>query len=441
MDLINPVCCGLDVHRAQVTACLRQVLPGGRVEMTHQEFSTTTQGLLELQTWLIEAQCPVVAMESTGVYWKPVYHILRDTVELIVGNARDIRQRPGKKTDKADAEWIAELLAHGLIQPSYVPPPEICALRDLTRTRVKLVQMRTQAKNRVHKTLEDCNIKLSSVVSDLFGASGREMLDALVSGERDTKVLANMAKGRLRIKLPQLELALEGQFTDHHGELIRLSLEQVDLFNKQIRRIDARIHELCEPLRRQIEQLSSIPGVDEQAACQILGEIGTDMSRFGSDGRLASWAGMCPGNNESAGKRHSGRTRKGSRWLRRILCQCAWAARKTSSFLGRTFRRLEKRLGGKKAAMAVGHKILVIIYHLLNDGTFYEEERYEATRPKEEERQQKQAVKLLEALGYQVTLRPLSETLEPTPEQVCSSAAGPGLAPRGPGNAQAPATL
>jgi transposase len=369
-----------------------------------REFATTYSALLALAEWLVERHCPVVAMESTGVYWQPVYHVLSGTLEVLVGNAQEMRRRPGHKTDKADARWIAELLAHGLIRPSFLPPPPIRALRDLTRTRVALVQSRSQAKNRVHKVLEDTNLKLASVVADLFGVSGRRMLAALIAGERDPHVLASFARGRLRRKLAELELALQGQFTTHHARLIALALEVIDLMSRQIAELDQQIGELIAPLYPQIEQLVSIPGVEATAARAILAEIGTDMSRFGSDARLSSWAGVCPGNHESAGKRRRGRTRKGNRYLRRILVQCAWAARKTSTFLGRTFRRLEARLGGKKAAMAVAHKILVIVYHLLAQGTVYDEERYNRLSPQQEERQRRRAVQVLQALGYRVTL-------------------------------------
>lgn len=302
----------------------------------------------------------MVAMESTGVYWQPVCHVLSGTLE-VVGNAQERRRRPGRKTDKADARWIAELLAHGLIRPSVLPPPPIQALRDLTRTRVALVQSRSQARNRVHKVLEDTNMKLASVVADLFGVSGRGMLAAFIAGERAPHMLATFARGRLRRQLAALELALQGQFTAHHARLMALALEVIDLMNRQIAELDPQIGELLAPLSPQIEPLLSIPGVEVTAARAILAELGTDMTRFGSDARLASWAGGCPGNHESAGKRRRGRTRPGNRYLRRVLVQCAWSARKTSTFLGRTCRRLEARLGGKKAAMAVAHIILVIV--------------------------------------------------------------------------------
>jgi transposase len=404
MQVIHPVCCGIDVHAAQLTACLRRVSEDGQITTEVVEYGTTYGALVAFRSWLQAHQCPIVAIESTGVYWKPVYHVLSEAVEVHLANSRDVRQRPGKKTDKRDATWIAELLAHGLITPSFVPPPKIRALRDLTRTRVSLVQMCTQAKNRIDKILEDTNIKLASVVSDLFGKSARRMLEALVAGERDPAKLSAMALGTLRGKIPQLEVALEGQFTEHHAKLIKGALELVDVLGRQIAEMDQQLQELMSEMPPQLEQLDSIPGVSEITARDLIAEIGLDMRRFGSASRLASWAGLSPGNNESAGKRRKGRTRKGNRYLRRVLVQCAWATRKTSTFLGRTFRRLEARLGSKKAAMAVAHKILVIIYHLLLEGTFSEEERYDRLLPKQEERERKRAIKALERLGFSVTL-------------------------------------
>jgi transposase len=404
MQVVHPICCGIDVHQAQLTACLRRVDMEGQVTKELREFATTYDALLTLSTWLTEQHCPVVALESTGVYWRPVYHVLVGTVEVLVGNAQEMRRRPGHKTDKTDARWIADLLAHGLIRPSFIPPPPIAALRDLTRTRVALIQTRAQAKNRVSKVLEDTNIKLTSVVTDLFGKSGRRMLAALIAGERDPSTLAALALGTLRRKLPQLELALTGQFTTHHAWLIQGALDLIDLLDRQVVDLDRHLGELIAPLLPQVEQLTSIPGVETTAARAILAEIGTEMQHFGSAARLASWAGVCPGNDESAGKRRSSRTRKGNRYLRRVLVQCAWAARRTPTFLGRTFRRLAGRLGGKKAAMAVAHKILVIVYHLLLEGTCYEEDRYDRLQTRQEEWQQKRAVNALERLGYHVTL-------------------------------------
>jgi transposase len=403
MQVVHPICCGIDVHQAPLTACLRCVSDEGQITTELRDFGTTYGEFLALSDWLVAVHCPIVALESTGVYWKPVYHVLTATVEVLIGNAREMRPRPGHKTDPADAQWIADLLAHGLIRPSFVPPPAISALRDLTRTRVALVQTRTQAKNRVHKVLEDTNIKLSSVVTDLFGTSGRHMLAALIAGERDANTLAALALGRLRRKLPPLELALVGQFTAHHARLIQGALELIDLLDRHIAELAQQIGVLVAPLQTQIAPLDSIPGVDLTAARDILAETGTDMSRFGSATRLASWASVSPGNNESAGKRRHGRTRPGNRYLRRVLVQCTWAARKTPTFLGRTFRRLEARLGGKKAAVAVAHKILVLVYHLLAEGTRYDEQRYAHLQSKQEERRRR-AVKTLESLGYHVAL-------------------------------------
>ncbi len=404
MELVHTVCCGLDVHRDTVVACLRRAVAKGEVRKEFRTFATTKQGLVELLTWLSDVNCDVAAMESTGVYWKPVHNILSAGVRIVVGNARDIKPRRGHKTDKTDADWIAELLAHDLIRPSFVPTPQIQALRDLTRLRVQLVQNRAQSKNRVHKLLQQANIKLSSVATDIFGKSGRAMMDALISGERDPKRLSALALGLLRRKVPQLELALAGTFTDHHAGMLRLSLEQIDLLSRQIGEVEAHMAHLAEPLSAELEQLTSIPGVDRTAALAIIGEIGVDMSGFGSAKRLASWTGICPGNNESAGKRKSGRARKGNRYLKRILVQCAWAARKTQSYLGQTFRTLEARIGGKKAAVAVGHKILVIAYHLLTEGTYYEEERYNRPNPRLERRRAMRALATLRHLGYTVDL-------------------------------------
>ena len=408
METIHPICCGLDVHEASLTACLRRVNSDGTVNVKIREFGTMVKDLTTLADWLVQACCPIAAMESTGIYWKPVWNILSPLLDVWILNARDVKQRRGKKLDRADAKWIAELVAHDLVQPSFVPPPCIGALRDLVRMRTVLVQTRTQVKNRVLAVLEDTNVKLASVLSDPFGVSGRKMMEALLNGERDCKVLSELAMGVLRRKIPQLELALEGSFTEHHAFMIRLGLESLDQCNRQISELDAHIARLMDPLQEKVSQLMSIPGVGETAARVILSEIGTDMTRFGSAQRLASWAGLCPGNNESAGKRKSGKTRKGNRYLRRVLSECAWATRHTETFLGRTFRRLHVRIGGKKAAVAVAHKILVIIFHLLNEAQLYQDERYDAIKEKDRIRQKTRALTTLHRLGYQVTLNPVS---------------------------------
>jgi len=402
METIHPICCGLDVHQASVSACLRRVNADGTVRVEPREFSTTVKGLTALTDWLLEEGCPIAAMESTGVYWKPVWHILSPLPDVWVLNARDVKQRCGKKRDRADAKWIAELVTHALVQPSFVPPPRIGALRDLVRMRTALVQMRTQVKNSVLAILEDTNIELASVASDPFGVSGRKILDALVKGERDSQVLSELAMGVLRRKIPQLEEALKGSFTEHHAFLIRLGLESLDQSNRQIRELDSQIGSLMEPMREEVSRLTSIPGISETAARVILSVIGTGMTRFESSARLASWTGLCPGNNESAGKRLSGKTCKGNRYLRRITVECAWAARNTDTFLGRTFCRLQARIGGKKAAVAVAHKILVIGFHLLNEGGLYDDGRYDLHKQRERVRQTDRVLKTLERLGYRV---------------------------------------
>jgi transposase len=404
METMHPICCGLDVHQARVSACLRRVNSEGTVSVEIQEFGTTVKDLTALADWLAEAGCPIAAMESTGVYWKPVWNILSPLMDVWILNARDVKQRRGKKRDPADAKWIAELVAHDLVEPSFVPPPRIGALRDLVRTRTVLVQTRTQVKNRVLAVLEETNVKLASVVSDPFGVSGRKMLEALVNGERDCKTLSEMAMGVLRHKIPQLEEALEGSFTEHHAFLIGLGLESLDQCNRQISELDSHIARIMEPLQEKASRLMSIPGVGQTAARVILSEIGTDMSRFGSAQRLASWAGLCPGDNESAGKRKSGKTRKANRYLRRVLAECAWATRHTETFLGRTFRRFQIRIGGKKAAVAVAHKILVISFHLLNEVQLYDDERYDAINQRDQMRQKNRALTTLQRLGYQVVL-------------------------------------
>jgi len=414
MEVMHAVCCGIDVHKDVLVVCLRCVVDGAAQKTTRQ-YGTTLPELRKLAEWLVEQRCPIVGMESTGVYWKPVYHVLSQVAEVLVGNPRDMHRRPGKKTDRIDADWISELLAHDLIRPSFVPSPEQRALRDLTRTRVTLVQSRTQAKNRVHKLLEDTNIKLGSVVTDLFGKSGRAMLNALVAGERNPQKLAQLALGTLRKKVPQLELALEGMFTEHHAALIKMGLAEVDLLDQHIAELEKRIGELSGKMGPKIDICDSVPGVDRTAAVAVLAETGEEMSRYGSAKRLGSWSGVCPGNNESAGKRYSGRTRRGNKWLRRVLVQCAWAARKTDTAIGRRFRTLQVRIGGKKAALATAHQILTTVYHLLVKGVRYDDEKCGRPKPEREVRQRLNAIRQLAQLGYSVTLQPIATAPAPTP--------------------------
>jgi len=373
MDILHPRCAGLDVHKASVQACVRLLVEGEVIEHT-QRFGTTTAELLALADWLASHGLTHVAMESTGVYWKPVYHLLEGRFELLLVNAQHIKRVPGRKTDVKDAAWIAQLLQHGLLSPSFVPPPEIRDLRDLTRQRTQLVRERATVVNRIHKVLEDANIKLACVVTDILGKSGRDMIAALIAGETDPDPLAELARGSLKKKRPALRQALHGRVRDHHRFLLRTLLSQEEHLEGQIARYSARIDEVMAPFAPATARLRQIPGIGRQAAEVIVAEIGTDMERFPTAGHLASWSGMCPGNHESAGKRHSGRTTKGSQWLRTTLVQVAWAATHTQrTMFAAGYRRWVKRLGKKKALVAVAHKILTVIYTLLKNQTDYRE--------------------------------------------------------------------
>lgn len=373
MDIVHLSCAGLDVHKKSVVACVLRVVDGELLQET-RSFGTMTSELLSLADWLAEREVGPVAMESTGVYWKPIFNLLEDRFEMMVVNAQHIKRVPGRKTDVKDAEWIAQLLQHGLLTPSFIPPPPIRELRDLTRQRTQLVRRRATAANRIQKVLEDANIKLASVASDVLGASGQEMIRALIGGEDDPVELAGLAKQKLREKIPALQQALHGRVTEHHRFLLRSLMDQVRHLDSQIKRFDARIEKRTGAFREAATRLRTIPGVGEASAEVIVAEIGVDMSRFPTSGRLASWAGMCPGNDESAGKRRSGRTTKGNQWLRTTIVQVAWAATHAKATGFRTmYSRWAKRLGRKKALIALGHKILVLIHKLLATGADYRE--------------------------------------------------------------------
>jgi transposase len=374
MDIILDRCAGLDVHKKTVVACARRVGADGAVEKLTRTFGTMTADLLELADWLEAQGVRHAAMESTGVYWKPIWHILEGRFELILVNAHHIKQVPGRKTDVKDAEWIAQLLQHGLLWPSFVPPEPIRELRDLTRQRAQLVADKASVANRVHKTLEDANIKLAGVATDIFGASGRAMIARLIGGEADPARLADEARGSLKKKVIPLRRALEGRVTEHHRFLLRMLMDQLGQLEGLIERYSDRIEEAMRPFAEAEARLMTIPGVGRQAAEVIVAEIGSDMGQFPTAGHLASWAGLCPGNNQSGGKRRHGRTTKGSRWLRTVLVQVAWAASHTrKTIFGVTYGRWAKRLGKKKALVAVAHKVLVVVYRLLKDGTDYQE--------------------------------------------------------------------
>jgi len=407
MDILYRCCAGLDVHKKTVVACVRRHDSRGHVHKEVRTFGTMTNDLLALADWLAEHGVTHVAMESTGVYWKPIWNLLEGRFEVILVNAHHIKQVPGRKTDVKDSEWIAELLQHGLLRASFVPPPPIRELRDLTRQRAQLVAEKAAAANRLQKVLEDCNIKLASVATDILGVSGRAMLEALIAGEEDPEQLAELAQKRLRQKIPALQLALRGRVTAHHRFQLRLLLDHVAHLEGLIGRLGVRIEEVMAPFAAAAERLTTIPGVDQRTAEVVLAEIGADMGRFPTAGHLASWAGLCPGNNESAGKRKSGKTTKGSRWLRQVLTQAAWAASHTKgTYLAAQYRRLAGRRGKKRALVALGHTLLVIMYQVLKDGTTYQELGADYLDRLEPERLTRYFVKRLERLGHQVTLQP-----------------------------------
>jgi transposase len=410
METIYQRCCGLDIHKKVVVACLIRPGPRGKPGKEIRSFGTMTPDLLELSDWLGAAGCTHVAMESTGVYWKPIYNILEGNFELLLVNAQHIKTVPGRKTDAKDCEWIAELLQHGLLRGSFVPQQEGRELRELTRYRSSLVRERTAEINRLQKTLEGANIKLASVASEVTGVSGRAMLKELVAGNTDAKVLAQLAKGQLRRKIPQLERALVGQFGSHQSFLVARQLAHIDFLDDAIEQVSQEVAERMGPFEEALERLDTIPGVGSWTAEVIVAEIGTDMSRFPSAGHLASWAGMCPGNNESAGKRKSGKTRKGSKWLRVALTEAAYAAgRGKGTYLSSQYHRLVARRGKKKAAIAVGHTILVIAYHILKDHTTYQDLGPDYFDQRQSTRLTTRLVNRLQGLGYEVSLAPLPQ--------------------------------
>jgi transposase len=408
MGIVLRRCAALDVHKRSVTACLRTPGPEGSRRQQVRSFKTFLDGLEELRDWLATEQVTAVTMESTGSYWKPVWYVLEDLqgVDLKLVNARHVKQVPGRKTDVKDAVWLAELLECGLLAGSFVPPPVIRTLRDLTRYRKRLIQDRTRETQRVDKVLEDAAIKLGSVASKTLGKSGRAMLDALIAGERDPQVLADLARGRLRARIPDLIRALHGRFADHHAIMLREHLDHVDYLDGAIARLDSQIDDTIGPFADQVARLATIPGVATRTAQIIIAEIGVDMEVFPSAEHLASWAGLCPGNNESAGKHFTGRTRKGDQWLTEALVQAAWAAARTKdTYLAARYWQLARRIGKNKAAVAVAHSILVIAYHLLDRGEDYADlgGDYFARRI-DPERRTRQLVAKLEQLGHTVTL-------------------------------------
>jgi len=407
MDILYACCAGLDVHKRTVVACVRRLGADGKVAREVRTFGTMTADLLALSDWLAEAGVTQVAMESTGVYWKPIFNILEGRFPVLLANPQHLRRVPGRKTDVKDCEWIAQLLQCGLVQASFIPPRPQRELRELTRQRTQLVAQRASVANRIQKVLEDANIKLAAVATDVLGKSGQDMLRALVAGEQDPVALAQLARGRLQEKIPALQQALRGQVTAHHRFLLELLLDQVQSLDALVKRLDGRIQELTSPFEETTQRLDTIPGVNRRVAEALLAEIGPDVAAFPTEGHLAAWTGLCPGQRESGGKSRGGKTRKGNRWLRQVLVQAAWAAsRKTGSYLRAHYRRLAGRRGGKRAAVAVAHTLLGIIFHVLQRGSTYQELGEVYLDRLQPDRLTRSLVKRLERLGHKVVLEP-----------------------------------
>jgi transposase len=404
MDVLHPRCAGLDVHKDSVVACVRCVSPPVHREV--RTFPTTTSGLGALAEWLAAQACTHVAMEATGVYWKPVWHLLEGRFELVLANAQHIRNVPGRKTDINDAAWIADLLAHGLIRSSFVPPARIQELRDLTRTRKQLVREIAQHTLRIQKVLEDANIKLASVLSNILGQSGRAMLTAIIAGEADPERLAALAVGTARRKHPDLVEALHGRVTDHHRGLLQLHLTLIGALEAARAEVDAAVGKALAPIQAHAETLTTMPGVSEVVAHVIVAEIGVDMARFPSAGHLVSWAGLCPRNDESAGKRRSTRVRKSATWLKTTLVTAAWAAvHKHDSYLRAQFLRIKARRGAKKAILAVAASMLTAAYFMLRDGVAYHDLGGQHFDRRDKTKTIRRLVRRLTDLGCQVEVR------------------------------------
>jgi transposase len=410
MKRIHQRCCGIDVHKATLTGCVRVHGRGGKLNQEIRSFGTTSDELLSLHDWLIAHHVTHVAMEATGVYWKPVYYMLEQAFTVLLVNPADVKRMPGRKTDVSDCAWLAQLLENGLLRPSFIPPRAIRELRDLVRYRSQLKHDHTRVANRLHKVLQDADLKLSSVMSDILGVSGRQILRQLAAGHSDPAALAELARGRLRAKLPALRQALTGRFSEHHAFLISQALAELDNLEESMSALAARIEQHLVPFAQELELLSTIPGVKRVAATAILSEIGTSMSCFPSTGHLDSWAGRAPGNHESAGKRRRAKARKGNRWLRTILVECGQAVGKTrNTALAAIYRRMIIRGGRKHAAFVVGRHILNIAYHLLAERTTYRELGPSHFEQRRAEQLKRRCLDQLRTLGYQATLTQLQK--------------------------------
>ncbi len=408
MEIVYPRCAAIDVHKRSAVVTVGWVDDRGRRQKQTRTFGTVTAELDRLRRWLAECGVTHAAMESTGVYWKPVFNLLEEGgLTVVLANAAHVKAVPGRKTDVRDSEWLLDLMQHGLIRGSFIPEQPIRALRDLTRLRTSLIEERTRAVNRIQKVLEDANIKLASVATEVLGVSGRAMLEAIVAGESDPERLADLARGTLRRKRAALVEALAGRVRDHHRVLLRTLLAHVDHLDQAVAELGAEIDRRLAPYAAAVELLCTIPGVKRRAAEVVVAELGVDMDRFASDRHLCSWAALCPGNDQSAGKRRSGRTRRGNRWLRTVLLQAAWAAIKVKGgYFGAQFRRIAKRRGEKRAAIAVAHSLLTVIYHVLKDGVVYRDlgaDHFDRHSP---ERHARYHLRRLAELGFSVTLAP-----------------------------------
>lgn len=409
MDVIYECVCGLDVHSGSVQACVRR-LKAGRVTQEVRSFGTMTRDILALADWLAAEGVSHVAMESTGVYWKPIYNLLEDRFTVLLVNARHVKHVPGRKTDVKDCQWLAQLLQCGLLKASFVPDRPQREMRDLTRHRAQLVAERAAVANRIHKTLEDANIKLGLVASDILGASGRDMLRALIAGDQTPGQMAELARLKMRCKIPELRLALDGHVTEHHRFVLAELMDQIDDLEGRIERFSRRIEEISGPFAAAIAVVAQLPGFDQRSAEVVVAEIGKDMTRFPTDHHLPAWAGICPGSNESGGKRKSGKTTKGSRWLRATLVQAAWAATHTkNSYFRAQYRRLVGRRGKKRALVAVAHSLLIVIYHVLLTGRPYQDLGVDYFDKLDAHNIVKSHVRRLESLGYKVTLAPCEQ--------------------------------